>query len=136
MNRDTLKLLLPFTPHSLKNGLRLGRYSARTSPEVKREQSIMVAMIYQAVAHAGHRVTQGPLWPDDEISIEAVRHVLEDKFAITLRRLGPRPSGRTGRDRDTQNLLESFCDALQGVVLSNDNQIADARVRRVIEGEQ
>ena len=111
----------------------MGNGRMRRSSDVVSEQRIMRLLLVLEV-HKHIRAGHGPLWPDDEVSIEVVRDVARGECTITFSSLGPRPKGRTGRDRDTQNLLDSVCDAAQGIVYANDNQIADARVRRVIGG--
>lgn len=142
MTLQEIRVLLPFVPHSLKNNLQLHRErywnprtksmsvraAARTGDQVVREQFAMTALLREAV----RRVHKGPgmPWPEDEVEVEATRLVGKDQLEVVFRHAGAKPKGRTGRDRDTQNLLESLLDAAQGVVYSNDNQVRRVAIER------
>lgn len=128
---NSLSITLPFIPHSLKNGVRLGGGRMRRSSQVVMEQQAMSVLLMQAARNAGHKGTL-PLWPDDEVEVEATRNVQAETLEVVFRWAGPRPKGRTGRDRDTQNLLESLLDVAQGVLYENDNQVRSVTIRRSV----
>lgn len=128
---NAVRVMLPFVPHSLKNGVRLGGGRMRRSSQVVREQQTMSALLMQAARAAGHKGTL-PLWPDDEVEVTITRNVHDDTCEVTFTRLGPRPKGRTGRDKDTQNLLDAVCDAAEGIVYANDNQVGCVFARRTV----
>lgn len=131
----TLSITIPFVPHSLKNGVRLGGGRMRRSSQVVRDQQAMSVLLTQAARAAGHKGTL-PLWPDDEVEVTITRDVHADTCVVTFTRLGPRPRGRTGRDKDTQNLLDAVCDAAEGIVYANDNQVGCVFARRVTKAPE
>lgn len=128
---NELRIRIPFVPHSLKNGQRIGLGVMHRSHQVVREQQLMQALLNTEL----RKVFKGPglPWPEDEIEVEATRHVESDTFEVVFRHAGPKPKGRTGRDKDTQNLLESLLDAAEGILYSNDNQVQSMTVRRTLE---
>lgn len=131
---DRLELRIPFTPRSKKNSHRRitvnGRHLVAPSREAKAEQKAIRTLALQAVLAA-----RLPLVPfgDDEVSVLVERLVGEDAVRVQVVRLGPKPArGRTGRDRDTQNLAESILDAFNGVLWRDDRQVAEIHIRRLL----
>lgn len=126
----TVSVTLPFVPRSLKNHARIGRGRFYTDPAIAEEQTIMRVLTAQALRKVGHSVVRGALWPDQEVEVTAVRNVQAGTLTVTARALAPKPKGKTGRDRDTQNLLESLLDAWEGLVYTDDRQVAAVTIRR------
>ncbi|MCC6671078.1 MAG: RusA family crossover junction endodeoxyribonuclease [Planctomycetes bacterium] len=131
---DRLELRIPFTPCSKKNSLRRitvkGRPLVAPSRAAKAEQQAIRTIALQAVLAA-----RLPLVPfgEDEVSVLVERLVDEDAVRVQVVRLHPKPArGRTGRDRDTQNLAESILDACNGVLWKDDRQVGEIHIRRVL----
>ena len=126
-----IRIVIPFLPASLKNHARVGHGRFYTDTRIEREQSVIRLLAAQAVRAMGHRVVTGPLWPTEEVAVDARRVVGRDELEVTFRMSGPKPKGKTGRDRDTQNLCESLLDAVEGIVYADDRQVGELHVVRL-----
>lgn len=123
---DCIRLTVPFVPTSKKNGMRVvGRRLIR-SHRVARQESNLALLAAQQFGWRGK-----PLFGTDEVSIRITRRVAANVVEVEVTNLGPPPKGRTGRDRDTQNLGDSICDALQGIAYRNDNQVQRITIERL-----
>lgn len=71
----------------------------------------------------------------DDCRVELVHRVSDDAVVVTVSRVGaPRRVGRkTGRRRDVHNLIDTLCDALQGVLYGDDRQLVHVSAERVCE---
>jgi Holliday junction resolvase RusA-like endonuclease len=69
---------------------------------------------------------------DHSVAMSIVHDVQAETCTVTVRDMGPRPKGKTGRKRDLQNLQEAICDGIQGIVIDNDNQIDLLTMERLI----
>lgn len=126
-----VRIVIPFLPASLKNNARVGNGRFYKDPKIEREQSVIRMLAAQAVRAMGHRVVTGPLWPTEEVAVDARRVVGRDELEVTFRMSGPKPKGKTGRDRDTQNLCESLLDAVAGIIYADDRQVAQLHIVRL-----
>ena len=78
----------------------------------------------------------GPLFgAHDDCRVDLVHRVSDDAVVVTVSRLGApqRVAGKTGRRRDVHNLIDTLCDALQGVLYHDDRQLAHVSAARVCE---
>ena len=73
-----------------------------------------------------------PVWDSEEIAVSVTYAVKTQKVTIDVEPLAPRPKGVTGRRRDLHGMIETVCDALEGLAYKNDNQVAVVVMRRVV----
>lgn len=130
-----IAMVIP-VPRSKKNNkalLRRGRaVRIGWSKQIKRQE--------RAIAIIAASVLGGcePLFGADDVELLAEHDVQSDTVQVRVRRVGPprrvggRAAGRTGRRRDVPNLLESICDALNGVVYGDDRQIVRCTAARIV----
>lgn len=71
----------------------------------------------------------------DDCRVDLVHRVRDDAVVVTVSRVGePQQVGRkTGRRRDVHNLIDTLCDALQGVLYADDRQLVHVCASRVCE---
>ena len=118
----TITFTIPVPP-SLKNSVVLGRGRMRKSGACKAAMRGIRDAARLAV-EARYPSTQGPLFGGNRVSLDVEHDVGRGLLNVVLTDLGPFPTrGATGRKRDLQNLQDALCDALEGIVYENDNQI-------------
>lgn len=69
-------------------------------------------------------------WPSDDVEVQIQLYPRANLMDVTVRRIGPRPKGFSGRRRDLASCLDVTLDAMQGAVYNNDNQVARLIVER------
>lgn len=130
-----LTFTIPFVPVSKKNGQKRVRYkkkgkwihAIRMNQRAENQQKTIGALFTQAVGR-----WWGPtFFGVEEVAVTIVRHVAAETVTVTIENLGPPPKGRTGRDRDTQNLADTICDALNGIAWDDDRQVQTITIRRM-----
>lgn len=122
-------------PPSLKNNIVIGRGRMWKSSAVKAAMRTIRDTIRRELdrIHASYPC-EGPVFGSNRIKLQVAHNVPLDKLLVWVEDLGPFPtSGRTGRKRDLQNLQDTLCDAMEGVVYKNDNQIDKLSMWRVTE---
>lgn len=126
-----LTFTIPFVPVSKKNNTHRitvsGRPMIAPTKKVKREQITIANAALLAITRGG--LFHVP-FRANEVSVTIVRHVAAETVTVTIEDLGPPPKGRTGRDRDTQNLADTICDALNGIAWNDDRQVQSITIRR------
>lgn len=112
---------------SKKNDVLISRGKVRCGTRSSRHADVMRQHVARIVPHG--TVLFGDT---DDVHVSAVHNVDDDTVTVTMRRAGaPRQVGRkTGRRRDVHNLLDTLCDAMQGVVYGDDKQVSMASVER------
>lgn len=116
-------------PVSSKNRQRVMRRGRRAwiakGAQAEAQHTTIKRAALAALAEWGPRPDLTSLFGDDNLEMQIEHDVELDLLHVTVRSLGPRPGSKvkTGRKRDLQNLQDAVCDALQGVVYDNDNQI-------------
>lgn len=125
-----LTFTIPFVPVSKKNNTHRitvrGRPMIAPTKKVKDQQRTIGALFTQAVGR-----WFGPtFFGAEEVAVTITRHVAAETVTVTIENLGPPPKGRTGRDRDTQNLADTICDALNGIAWNDDRQVQSITIRR------
>lgn len=122
-------------PPSLKNSVVIGRGRMWKSSAVKVAMRTIRDTIRREIdkIHASYP-SEGPIFGGNRIKLQIAHNVPLDKLLVWVEDLGQFPtSGRTGRKRDLQNLQDTLCDAMEGVVYKNDNQIDKLSMWRVTE---
>lgn len=89
-------------------------------------------------AHVARALPPGaePLFGSiDDCRVDLVHRVRDDAVVVTVSRVGkPHRVGRkTGRRRDVHNLIDTLCDALQGVLYADDRQLVHVSAERVCD---
>lgn len=140
-----LTFRIPFVPVSKKNNTRRitvrGRPMIAPSRQVVNQQRTIKALAFQAIGadavQAAQTLFLGALRSDaptcfgrNEVAVTITRHVADECVTVEIEDLGPPPKGRTGRDRDTQNLADTICDALNGIAWDDDRQVQTITIRR------
>jgi len=134
---DRVEFVLPFVPGSKHNRkavhrTRDGGVRVRWQAAVMREQADVALMASRAVTAVG--ATQ-PWQPDHDVDLVIRHHVGSGEVEVSARDMGPPAEtvdGRTGRRRDIQNLSELICDAMSGVVYTDDRQVSRIVIERVL----
>lgn len=123
---------IPFVPVSKKNNTRRitvrGRPMIAPTRQVKSEQMAIACAAWEAI---GGSPVDGALFRANEVAVTITRHVADECVTVEIEDLGPPPKGRTGRDRDTQNLADTICDALNGIAWDDDRQVQTITIRRM-----
>lgn len=125
MRPPDLTFTIPFSTRSKKNQKVMRKdgkgmvYRKADDEQRKAIRSILVERL--------HRLPGNPLIPaDHEVVMEIVRLIgktkAEDSLEVRVWDLGPRTDSR-GWDRDTQNLHETVCDAMERLVFHKDRQV-------------
>jgi Holliday junction resolvase RusA-like endonuclease len=85
-------------------------------------------------AHLSHVATGAALFGADDVAIEVQHDVATDLCQVIVLRRGPAKAvaGKTGRRRDVHNLLDTLCDALQGIAYDDDRQAIKVTARRIV----
>jgi Holliday junction resolvase RusA-like endonuclease len=131
----SLHFVIP-TPPSSKNSKGMAVIAGRARMFRKREVVQATKQIQEIACEALRQQaptcyrSRVPLLQDEDAQVEMVHNVANESVDVTVRGMGPRPKGRTGRRRDVVNLPELVLDAIQRIAFANDNQVADLRVWR------
>ena len=125
--------VLRFTMHrpiaSKKNGRRFGRSRGRIkllpSDKARTDEQTLRMLALHAASAQGWRLVE-----DDDVEVRLVYRYADEEVDVEVRRIRPRPDGRSGRARDLHGMFEALADALQGVAYRNDNQVARVEMAR------
>ena len=127
---------VPFRPASLKNGQeiswshRRGRKIVRASDQALLDKQALYLHIASQIPFS-----RRPLFGGDCVALHVTEDTDDGSIEIRVRRLGPRPKGRSGRRRDIHNVFDVVADAGQQLLYANDNQIAVVEGIRLVNGE-
>lgn len=131
--RDTgvgeFEVRLSFVPPALKNDNAIARRKDGTPFIAHNPKQKKAKKRINEIARA--LLPEGLMFEDDELFVTIDWIVALDEVRVSVKSLGPRPKGRTGRQKDVQNIPAIILDALEGVVYRNDNQVKCLVVRRV-----
>ena len=100
----------------------------------RKSKAVVKALALQAVAEIlGRLKNLEPklLGTDDDVSVEIIIDVPRQVAVVEVRRLGPKPSGRTGRGKDLDNMASTILDAMNKVAYGDDRQVADLHIRKI-----
>lgn len=75
------------------------------------------------------------LFGEDEVKNVITFDVFADDLIIEFHRVGSRPSGKTGRRLDIQNLFATVCDAANGSIYNDDRCICHAEAKKAFKSE-
>ena len=125
-------------PASSKNSRQLVRTRGKRlrslpSREAKDSKLFVETAALQALRELGFDVSssqRAPLFGDDDIAMSIHHCANTDRVHVRVWSAHARSSSSTSRKRDLQNLPEAICDALQGILFKNDNQIVQLSLFR------
>jgi Holliday junction resolvase RusA-like endonuclease len=85
-------------------------------------------------AHLANVSNGASLFGSDDVSIEVQHDVATDLCQVIVHRRGPakQVGSKTGRRRDVHNLLDTLCDALEGIAYDDDRQAVKVTARRIV----
>lgn len=134
---EPLELVLEFdAPGSLKNRKRIWHGFDGRLRLVPNKAAVDGKKAIQAVARAGLaeiRARALPLFADEDVELDMDYLPRSGLVVCRISRAGPRPKGFSGRRRDVQGIPETVCDALEGLVYRNDNQVSRVAIRRLLD---
>lgn len=116
---EEFRITVP-APPSKKNG-RVGHRPSNVSLQAQ-------TMIREAVLTAIAR--HAPLWPKDDVQMRVEYDASSRLLTARVSQLRPQQAPYDRR-RDVPNLFDVICDALEGAVYVNDNQIARLSAERI-----
>jgi hypothetical protein len=127
---------VPFRPASLKNGQEIS-WSFRRGRKIVRASDMALLDKQALYLHVASQVPMRlrPLFGGDSVSLHVTEDTDDGSIEIRVRRLAPRPKGRSGRRRDLHNVFDVVADAAQSLLYANDNQIAHVEGIRLVNGE-
>lgn len=117
---DAVVFVIPALP-SKKNG----RVNHRPKPEAVQSQAALREALSRCFP------SSGPVFPSEDVSVLIEYDPKADLVRVSVTPLRPKNEEFYDRRRDIQNLDEALCDALEGPVLNNDNQVAEIRTVRL-----
>lgn len=127
---------IPFIPASKKNRQRIlrssrtGRPFISSSRAARADEEFVRHLAEQAVSAAG---CAEPVFPQQSVELELLVDPFLQTTRVRVRAIADKPiRGASGRRSDLHNALDGLCDALQGVVYANDNQVARINARRLL----
>lgn len=128
---------LPFIPKSLKNtkgiDTRRGKTRHYKPREISQEQAYMGLAVIEALRRAKLKLPRDKsFFGDDDIAVETVVNATTKETTITVRSVGPKPEGVTGRSFDLVNVMAGPHDAMQGILFDNDSQIVSNTETRIL----
>lgn len=137
-----LTFRIPFVPVSKKNGQKRVLYKKNGNwiPGIRMNKraedqhkaiSLVCQRAFDDCLPFPASLCDGTPFGTNEVAVTITRHVADECVTVEIEDLGPPPKGRTGRDRDTQNLADTICDALNGIAWEDDRQVRTITIRRM-----
>ena len=134
---DSITIRFPRKWCSAKNNTlvrKMGKhFSIGPNKKCKEDKKYVRDWLTCAAVEAGCQI---PLWPDCDIKVELHYDVDEKDVLVTFSPIRRKPKSPTGRKFDLQSLSDILMDMAQGLIYTNDNQIAELHFTRHRESDR